>query len=69
MSGEQLDIHGGWQPVTWDGEPLYSQATVREGLFDAAPFEQMRGQLDIAQAMGDAWDAPGGFWENRERNS
>ena len=35
-------------PVTWDGEPVYSADTVREGLFDASAFEQMPGQL----AMG-----------------
>lgn len=32
------------QPITWDGEPLYSQSTVQEGLFPREPFEQMHGQ-------------------------
>lgn len=42
---EQLNIHGEPdQPLTWDGEPLYCPDTVREGLFDAAAFEQMPGQ-------------------------
>lgn len=35
----------GSQPTTWDGEPLYSAETVREGLFDAEAFAQMPGQL------------------------
>lgn len=34
----------GSQPLTWDGEPLYSQSTVQEGLFKADAFEQFRGQ-------------------------
>ena len=38
------------QPLTWDGEPLYSPTTVREGLFDAKPFEQIPGQLSIGEA-------------------
>ena len=38
------------QPVTWDGEPLFSPATIREGLFDAKPFEQIPGQLSIEGA-------------------
>ena len=34
------------QPLTWDGEPLYSEATVRETphLFAPEAFEQMKGQ-------------------------
>ena len=70
----QLRIYdrGELEPVTWDGEPLYSPETVRamtaEQLFDAAAFEQMRGQMALEQAMGEAWDGPRGFWENRERN-
>ena len=32
-------------PTTWDGEPLYSPATVQEGLFSADAFEQMPGQM------------------------
>ena len=35
------------QPVTWDGEPMFSPDTVREGLFSVEPFEQIRGQLAI----------------------
>jgi hypothetical protein len=35
------------QPVTWDGEPMHSAATIPEGLFDATPFEQIPGQLSI----------------------
>jgi hypothetical protein len=35
------------QPLTWDHEPLYSPETVREGLFDAAAFKQVRGQLAL----------------------
>jgi hypothetical protein len=35
------------QPVTWDGEPLYSPATIAEGLFDPSAFEQMPGQTAI----------------------
>jgi hypothetical protein len=34
-------------PLTWDGEPLYSPATVAEGLFDADAFAQLPGQLAI----------------------
>jgi hypothetical protein len=41
------------QPLTWDGEPLYSPATVREGLFDAMPFEQIPGQLSIGEHDGE----------------
>ena len=44
---EQLDINGGSQPLTWDGEPLYSVETVREGLFDPEPFQQMPGQTAL----------------------
>jgi hypothetical protein len=33
--------------LTWDGEPLYCPDTVREGLFDPEPFEQLPGQLAI----------------------
>jgi hypothetical protein len=32
-------------PLTWDGEPLYSPATVQEGLFAPDAFEQMPGQI------------------------
>jgi hypothetical protein len=38
------------QPLTWDGEPLYSPDTIREALFDGKPFEQIRGQLSIDAA-------------------
>jgi hypothetical protein len=41
-------------PVSWDGEPLYCADTVREGLFDADAFTQMRGQL----SMGDRCHCP-----------
>lgn len=34
-------------PTTWDGEPLWSPSTVREGLFDSTPFRQMRGQIAL----------------------
>ena len=44
---DQLDINGNVQPVTWDGEPLYSPSTVAEGLFDPAAFEQMPGQTSM----------------------
>lgn len=33
------------QPRTWDGEPIYSVETVREGLFDPTAFEQLPGQI------------------------
>src|SRR6185503_19194763 len=33
-------------PLTWDGEPLYSPETVREGLFSTEPFQQMPGQTN-----------------------
>lgn len=36
-------------PLTWDGEPLYSVHTVREGLFDADAFHQFRGQMALEQ--------------------
>lgn len=35
------------QPMTWDGEPLYSPSTIREGLFPVEAFEQMRGQTAL----------------------
>lgn len=39
------------EPVTWDGEPLFSPETVREmtaeQLFDATAFEQLPGQLAL----------------------
>ena len=43
------------QPVTWDGEPLYSPDTVREAsrLFDGKAFEQIRGQLAIEAGRAD----------------
>jgi hypothetical protein len=43
-SGELEEVA---QPLTWDGEPLYSPATVAEGLFDATAFEQLPGQTAI----------------------
>lgn len=36
------------QPLTWDGEPLFSPETVREGLFDRSAFEQLPGQLAMS---------------------
>lgn len=33
------------QPLTWDGEPLYSTHSVQEGLFTTDAFTQMPGQL------------------------
>lgn len=36
-------------PTSWDGEPLYSSATVQEGLFSADAFEQMRGQTAMPE--------------------
>ncbi len=33
--------------MSWDGEPLFSAATVAEGLFEVEAFEQIRGQLAI----------------------
>ena len=41
---DQLDIDGNIVPLTWDGEPVYSPETVREGLFDREAFIQLRGQ-------------------------
>ena len=41
---DQLDINGNSVPLTWDGEPVYSPETVREGLFDREAFIQLRGQ-------------------------
>jgi hypothetical protein len=35
-------------PTTWDGEPLYSPATVQEGLFASDAFEQMPGQTSMS---------------------
>lgn len=35
------------EPRTWDGEPLYSVSTVREGLFDPSAFQQLAGQLAL----------------------
>lgn len=40
-------------PLTWDGEPVYCEDTVREAraanvpLFDPAAFEQLAGQLAL----------------------
>lgn len=34
----------GSEPLTWDGEPLYSPASVQEGLFEADAFSQFRGR-------------------------
>jgi hypothetical protein len=34
-------------PTTWDGEPLYSPATVQEGLFASEAFKQMPGQTSM----------------------
>ena len=54
---DQLDIYGNAQPTTWDGEPVYSPATVAEGLFDPSAFEQMPGQLPFEDAT-DAFSGP-----------
>lgn len=43
--GRQVEVPAG--PRTWDGEPLYSVYTVREGLFDLSAFKQMRGQMAL----------------------
>ena len=43
------------QPITWDGEPVYSAETVREWaaagmpLFDPAAFEQIPGQMAMPE--------------------
>jgi hypothetical protein len=42
------------QPLTWDGEPLYSRDTIAEGLplFPVAAFEQIPGQLALDSPLG-----------------
>ena len=35
------------QPLTWDGEPLWSPSTVAETLFAREAFAQMRGQIAL----------------------
>lgn len=40
----------GAQPLTWDGEPMFSPATVAERLFAADAFEQMPGQMALEPA-------------------
>ena len=35
------------QPMTWDGEPMYSPDTVKERLFAVEAFEQLRGQTTL----------------------
>jgi hypothetical protein len=41
------------QPLTWDGEPMFSPSTIREGLFSVNAFEQLPGQLAIDDR---SWD-------------
>jgi hypothetical protein len=47
--GQQQRIDADPQPVTWDGEPVWSPDTIREqpGLFSPEAFEQMPGQLAL----------------------
>jgi hypothetical protein len=49
-AGGQLES----QPLTWDGEPLYSRDTIAEGLplFPAVAFEQIPGQLAMDSPQG-----------------
>lgn len=53
MNGTQYIMNAGGElepdagPRTWDGEPIYCAATVREGLFDASAFAQLRGQTSM----------------------
>ncbi len=40
-------------PVSWDGVPLFSAATVAEGLFAVEAFEQIRGQIAFEDEDGE----------------
>lgn len=50
---DQLRISDSGEIETWDGEPLFSPATVQDAtaagvrLFEPSAFEQLRGQLAI----------------------
>jgi len=38
------------QPLTWDGEPVYSPSTIAEGLFPSEAFTQQRGQTGMSDS-------------------
>lgn len=50
---EQTRIGEPAEPITWDGEPLFSPSTVAErraqnvGLFSSEAFEQLPGQMSM----------------------
>lgn len=35
------------EPLTWDGEPMFSPDTIREGLFSLDAFTQLAGQISM----------------------